>query len=201
MEGLRLPHVKQEPGEKNVDKPQWPSPGLLKSRQEHLDLSRLILPSSHAHRISIEGRPAGHLSRSPKRLGHLPGEGLRSSGMPHEGYADPVTNDGPRFHSNMPIIELTECVTRAIEASDVISTPPVAETSDGVMITKTSRPLTEPPLRAGAQGKLVSQGDLMRGHRAMARILERGYIRKLRITFLKQEKLSPSSFRYRLLDR
>ena len=58
--------------------------------------------------------------------------------MPDEGFADPVTNDGPRFHSNMPISELTGHITRAIEASDVSSTPPVAETTDGVTITKTS---------------------------------------------------------------
>ena len=58
--------------------------------------------------------------------------------MPHEGYADPVTNDGPGFHSDMPVSELTKCNTRAIEASDVSSTPPVAETMDGVTITKTS---------------------------------------------------------------
>ena len=43
--------------------------------------------------------------------------------MPHEGYADPITNDGPGFHSDVPIIKLTERVTRAIEASDVSSTP------------------------------------------------------------------------------
>ena len=58
--------------------------------------------------------------------------------MPHEGYAGPVTNEEPGFHSNMPDSELTERVTRAIEASDVSSTPPVAETTDGVTITKTS---------------------------------------------------------------
>ena len=45
--------------------------------------------------------------------------------MPHEGYADCVTNDGPGFHSNMPDSELTERVTRAIEASDVSLAPPV----------------------------------------------------------------------------
>ena len=28
--------------------------------------------------------------------------------MSQEGYADPVTNDGPRFHSIIPISELTE---------------------------------------------------------------------------------------------
>ena len=73
--------------------------------------SRSIISSSHAHKISIKGRPVGHLSRSLERLGHLLGGGLRSSGMPHEDYADPVTNDGPGFHSNMPVSELTERVT------------------------------------------------------------------------------------------
>ena len=41
--------------------------------------------------------------------------------MPHEGFADPVTNDEPGFLSNMPVSELTERDTRAIEASDVSS--------------------------------------------------------------------------------
>ena len=41
-------------------------------------------------------------------------------------------DDGPRFHSNMPVSELTERDTRAIEASVVSSTPLVAETKDGV---------------------------------------------------------------------
>ena len=58
--------------------------------------------------------------------------------MPHEGYADPVMNDGPRLCSNASVSELTEHVTRAIEASDVSTTPLVAETMDGAMITKTS---------------------------------------------------------------
>ena len=52
--------------------------------------------------------------------------------MPHEGYANPVTNDRPGFHSNMPISELAERDTRAIEASVVSSTPLVVETADGV---------------------------------------------------------------------
>ena len=64
--------------------------------------------------------------------------------MPHEGYADPVMNDGPRFHSNIPDSELTERVTRAIEASDVSSTPPVAKTMDRAVITKMSPPSTRP---------------------------------------------------------
>ena len=51
--------------------------------------------------------------------------------MPYEGCADPITNDGPRFRSNVPVSELTEHVTRAIEASDISSAPPVVETMDG----------------------------------------------------------------------
>ena len=63
--------------------------------------------------------------------------------MPHDGYANPVTNDGTGFHSNAPVSELTERVTRAIEASDVSSAPPVVETADGV--THKTRPTpTEP---------------------------------------------------------
>ena len=68
--------------------------------------------------------------------------------MPHEGYANPVMNDGPGFHSDMPISELTECVTRAIKASDVSSTPPAVETVDGV-IHETQPTPTEPN---GARG-------------------------------------------------
>ena len=66
--------------------------------------------------------------------------------MPYEGYADPVTNDGPRFHSDMPVSELTERVTRAIEASDVSSTPLVAETIDAE--THETRPTPNEPNRA-----------------------------------------------------
>ena len=59
------------------------------------------------------------------------GGGLRSSGIPHEGYADLIINDGPGFHSDMPVSELTERDTRAIKASGVSSAPPVAKTIDG----------------------------------------------------------------------
>ena len=51
--------------------------------------------------------------------------------MPHEGYADPIMNDGPGFHSDTPVSELTERNTRAIEASVVSLAPPVAKTADG----------------------------------------------------------------------
>ena len=46
--------------------------------------------------------------------------------MPHEGYADPVTNDGPGLYSNVPVSELTERVTRGIEANNVSLAPLVA---------------------------------------------------------------------------
>ena len=52
--------------------------------------------------------------------------------MPREGYANPVMNDKPEFHSDIPVSELTECDTRAIDASVISSTPLVAETMDGV---------------------------------------------------------------------
>ena len=68
--------------------------------------------------------------------------------MPHEGYADAVTNDEPRFHSDMPASKLTERATRAIKASDVSSTPPAVETVDGV-IHETQPTPTEPN---GARG-------------------------------------------------
>jgi len=74
--------------------------------------------------------------------------------MPHEGFTDPITSDKTGFHSNMPVSELTERVTRAIKESDINSTPPVAETMDGETFTKTSRPLTESLLCVGAQGRL-----------------------------------------------
>ena len=45
----------------------------------------------------------------------------------------PSTNDGPRFHSTMPISELAERNTRAIKASVVSLASLVVETEDGVM--------------------------------------------------------------------
>ena len=62
--------------------------------------------------------------------------------MPHEGYADPVMNDERRFHSNVPVSELTKRVTRAIEASDVSSATPIVETTDGIM--HETRPTPQP---------------------------------------------------------
>ena len=44
----------------------------------------------------------------------------------------PSADDRLRFHSNMPVSELIECGTRAIEASVVSSAPLVVETKDRV---------------------------------------------------------------------
>ena len=68
--------------------------------------------------------------------------------MSQEGYADPIMNDGPGFHSNMPVSELAERVARVIEASNVSSAPPVAETVDRA--THGTRPT--PTKHNGAQG-------------------------------------------------
>ena len=65
---------------------------------------------------------------------------LRSNGVPPEGRANPIMSDGTGFCLNIPVSELIKHVTRAIEASDVASTPPVAKTVDGVTVTKQADP-------------------------------------------------------------
>ena len=60
--------------------------------------------------------------------------------MSHKGYADLVMNNGLGFHSNIPVSELTECVTRAIEASDVSLAPLVAETTNRVNARNSTNP-------------------------------------------------------------
>ena len=60
----------------------------------------------------------------------------------------PLVDDGPRFHSDVPVSELIERDTRAIEASVVSSAPLVAEAEDGV--TRETRPTHIRP--QGARG-------------------------------------------------
>ena len=66
--------------------------------------------------------------------------------MSQEGYADPITNDGPRFHSIIPVSELIERVTRAraIEASDISSAPPVVRNRGRDNAQNSNRPLPSP---------------------------------------------------------
>ena len=145
----------------NIDEPQWPLPIPPRSGQGHLNLL-------------VQSKPLAEPIESPLR-GNLLGGGLRSNGRPHEGFADPITSDKTRFRSNMPASELTKHVTRAIEASDVNSTPLVVKTTDEAIVTKTSRPSTKSPLRVGARGRLNLQGDQRHNHRTLAKILGRGY--------------------------
>ena len=72
--------------------------------------------------------------------------------MPPEGFADPITSNGARFRSNISISELIKHVTRAIKASDVNSTPPVAETTDGATV-RTNEPTLDriPATRGGSR--------------------------------------------------
>ena len=62
----------------------------------------------------------------------------------------PSIDEGLGFHSNMPVSELAERDTRAIEATIVSSTPLVAETVDGVMH-KTWPTPTEPNAARGLE--------------------------------------------------
>ena len=57
-------------------------------------------------------------------------------------------NDGPEFHTSIPVSELIERDTRAVKASVISSAPPVAETEDGV--THETRPTPFEP--HGARG-------------------------------------------------
>ena len=83
--------------------------------------------------------------------------------MPHEGYANPITNNGPGFHSDMPVSELTERDTRAIEASVVSSTPSIVETKDGITHETWLTP-TEPHGARGLEPPDPKSGD--RGSKA-----------------------------------
>ena len=49
-------------------------------------------------------------------------------------------NDGSKFHTNIPISELIEHDTRAIEASVINLAPPIVETEDRVMCENTAGP-------------------------------------------------------------
>ena len=52
----------------------------------------------------------------------------------------PSANDGPGFHTNIPVSKLIERDTRAIEASVVDSAPPIAKTEDEVTRDNTADP-------------------------------------------------------------
>jgi len=84
--------------------------GLGGSSRPILDLETEVRPKPPAEPID-----------SPLKGNQLEG-GLRSNGMPPEGFANPVTSDKTEFCSNTPVSELIERVTRAVKANDVNST-------------------------------------------------------------------------------
>ena len=88
-EGFESTSRQTEPGEKNRDEPQRPCLTPLRSGQGHLKPfsfdSNLEPNPQNLHRGEANGPP-----EPIERLGHLSGGGL-SSGMPHEGPADPVS--------------------------------------------------------------------------------------------------------------
>ena len=100
--------------------------------------------------------------------------------MLHEGYADSFTNDGPRFHSDIPVIEFTERVTRAIEASDVSSAPPDAETVDGV--THETKLMPRPCLALGStlcRARPLATPDVWVGARRLGPCSQKLWLRTL----------------------
>ena len=56
--------------------------------------------------------------------------------MQPEGFIDPFTSDETGLCLNILVSELIKRVTQVIEASDVVSTPPVAKIVDGAIVTK-----------------------------------------------------------------
>ena len=138
-EGLEAASCQTEPGEKNRDEPQRPCPTPLGSRQGRLNLfsfdSNPKPNPQNLHRGEAIGPP-----EPIEWLGHLLGGGLRSSECHMRALPTLSANDGPRFHMNIPVSELIEHDTRAIEVSVVDSAPPIVETKDGVMCENTAGP-------------------------------------------------------------
>ena len=80
----------------------------------------------------------------------------------------PSANDGPGFHSDMPVSELTERDTQAIEASVISSTPLVAETT--ARVTHETRPTpTKPNEAQGLEPPDPNSGIQLTGVRRQAR--------------------------------
>ena len=121
--------------------------------------------------------------------------------MPHESSSTPSTNDGSEFHMNIPISELIERDTRAIEASIVNSTPLVVETEDGVTHETRSTPIKpqgarvlEPPdPRSRDQGsKDTREGPKATSHQTEPRGKKRMSLSGLCLSRLEADKVISS---------
>ena len=71
--------------------------------------------------------------------------------MSQEGYVDPVTNNGPRFHSIIPVSELTERCRLSPSDQDrqQYSTPPVVRNQGWGNAHNSHRPLRRPDRARG----------------------------------------------------
>ena len=121
------------------------------------------LASSRAHRIPIEGESVGRRVKEQQNA--------------TRGLCQPCHKQWDRIPFEHPYYRAHQAITRAIEASNVASTPPVAKTANGVTVTKTSRPLTESPPCAGARGRSDLQRNRTYGRRTIAKILRKEYVR------------------------
>ena len=85
---------------------------------------------SQTQRISIEERPTGHPSLLNGSDIYWEADSVVECHM--RAMTTPSANDGPRFHTNVPVSELIERDAQAIEASVVSLGPPIAKAEDGV---------------------------------------------------------------------
>ena len=92
--------------------------------------------------------------------------------MPQEGYTDPVTNDGPGFHSITPVSKLTELVFELERLGQATKlSPSGCEELDGVAQNNSHRPPRRPDKARGLKchGTATSNSRRQdRRHPAMA---------------------------------
>ena len=70
--------------------------------------------------------------------------------MPQDGYADPITNDGPGFHLITPVSELTELVFEPERSGQATKlSPSGCEEPDGVAQNNSHRPPRRPDKARG----------------------------------------------------
>ena len=93
--------------------------------------------------------------------------------MPQEDYADPVTNDGPGFHSITPVSELTELVFEPMRSGQATKlSPSGCEEPDGVAQNNSHRPPRRPDKARGLKcqkpwdrdSELASTGSMTSGY-------------------------------------
>jgi hypothetical protein len=85
--------------------------------------------------------------------------------MPQEGYADPIANDGPGFHSITPVSELTELVFEPERSGQATKlSPSCCEEPDGVA-QNNSQPARRPDRARGLKCHGTATPNSRRQHR------------------------------------